>query len=180
MTTLTKRGPKAGRNGDADARANGKHANGGGNGKAAAPPEVPRGGTAAESADWRRFVGRCLEAHHCKVEAAPRGDWEVELSPELQKRWRRQRVRLVFDPARPTVPRGAWFTAPGSGAGRKILEAACAEPLITRRTALVQVPGAPADGIAAVCRVRGLATRRAPGHISRVGTLAETTAVTTC
>jgi hypothetical protein len=63
----------------------------------------------------------------------------------------------VFDPQRPTLPRGAWFTAPGSGAGRKILDAACADPLSTRRTALVQVPGAPQEGIAAVCRVRGLA-----------------------
>ena len=111
--------------------ANGKHANGG-NGKQAEAPVVPRGETAAESPDWRRFVGRWLEAHHCKVEAAPRGDWEVELSPELQRRWRRQRVRLVFDPARPTVPRGAWFTAPGSAGGRRILEAALAEPLCTR------------------------------------------------
>jgi len=30
VTTLTKRAPKAGRNGDAQARANGKHANGAG------------------------------------------------------------------------------------------------------------------------------------------------------
>ena len=56
---------------------------------------VPRGETAAEQPEWRRFVGRWLEAHQCKVEAAPRGDWEVELSAELQKRWRRQRVRPV-------------------------------------------------------------------------------------
>ncbi|HEV2106090.1 MAG TPA: hypothetical protein VGU27_10205, partial [Candidatus Eisenbacteria bacterium] len=91
------------------------------------------------------------------VEAAPRGDWEVELSPALQRRWRRQRVRLVFDPTRPTVPRGAWFTAPGSAAGRRILDAALAEPMFTRRTALAQVPGAPADGLAGVCKARGLA-----------------------
>ena len=45
---------------------------------------------------------------------AARGDWEVELSPGLRHRWRRQRVRLVFDPQRATLPRGAWFTAPGS------------------------------------------------------------------
>lgn len=113
-----------------------------------APPEGPV---------WREFVGRWLTAAGCTITGAARGDWEVALAPPLQKRWRRQRVRLVFDPQRPTLPRGAWFTAPGSSAGRKILEAACAEPLITRRTALVQVPGAPADGIAAVCRVRGLA-----------------------
>jgi len=80
----------------------------------------------------------------------------VELAAPLQKRWRRQRVRLVFDPARPTVPRGAWFTAPGSSAGRRILDAALAEPAFTRRTALAQVPGAPADGLAGVCKVRGL------------------------
>jgi hypothetical protein len=141
-------------------RVNGKHSrtngNGNGNGKAPSLPEVPRGETAAESPDWRRFVGRWLEAHHCRVEAAPRGDWEVELSPELQKRWRRQRVRLVFDPARPTVPRGAWFTAPGSAGGRRILDAALAEPLFTRRTALARVPGAPDDGWTGVCRVRGI------------------------
>jgi hypothetical protein len=105
---------------------------------------------------WREFVGRWLTAAGCTLSDAARGDWEVALAPTLQKRWRRQRVRLVFDPQRPTLPRGAWFTAPGSGAGRKILDAACAEPLITRRTALVQVPGAPADGIAGVCKVRGL------------------------
>lgn len=105
---------------------------------------------------WREFVGRWLAAEGCTLRDAARGDWEVELSPRLGKRWRRQRVRLVFDPQRPTLPRGAWFTAPGSGAGRKILEAALAEPLVTRRTALPRVPGAPDDGIATVCRVRGL------------------------
>ena len=136
------------------ASANGKPSNGAARMPTAAV-NVPKGETAAESPEWRRFVGRWLEAHQCKVEAAPRGDWEVELSPELQKRWRRQRVRLVFDPQRPTVPRGAWFTAPGSAGGRRILEAALAEPLFTRRTALAQVPGAPADGLAGVCRVRG-------------------------
>ena len=49
---------------------------------------------------WRVFVGRWLANAGCTVEDAPRGDWEVDLSPALQKRWRRQRVRLVFDPAR--------------------------------------------------------------------------------
>jgi hypothetical protein len=109
-----------------------------------------------EASSWRDFVGRWLTATGSTLGDAARGDWEVALAPSLQKRWRRQRVRLVFDPQRPTLPRGAWFTAPGSTAGRRILEAACAEPLLTRRTALVQVPGAPAEGIAAVCRVRGL------------------------
>lgn len=118
--------------------------------------EIPRGETAAEQPEWRSFVGRWLETTGCKVDTAPRGDWEVELSPGLQKRWRRQRVRLVFDPARPTVPRGAWFTAPGSTAGRRILEAALAEPMFTRRTALAHVPGAPPTGLATVCKVRGL------------------------
>jgi len=117
---------------------------------------VPRGETAAEQPEWRAFVGRWLEMAHCSVDSAPRGDWEVELSAPLQKRWRRQRVRLVFDPARPTVPRGAWFTAPGSAAGRRILEAALAEPMFTRRTALAQVPGAPPTGLATVCKARGL------------------------
>jgi hypothetical protein len=125
-------------------------------GAAADVPAAPHGETAAESPEWRRFVGRWLEAHECRVEAAPRGDWEVELSPALQKRWRRQRVRLVFDPTRATVPRGGWFIAPGSAGGRRILEAALAEPIFTRRTALAQVPGAPEDGLAGVCRVRGL------------------------
>ena len=117
---------------------------------------IPHGETAAESPEWRAFVGHWLEMSGCKVESAPRGDWEVELCEPLQKRWRRQRVRLVFDPSRSTVPRGAWFTAPGSTAGRRILEAALSAPLFTRRTALAQVPGAPANGIAAVCRARGL------------------------
>jgi hypothetical protein len=109
-----------------------------------------------EAAEWRAFVGHWLEAVGCTVGEAARGDWEVALSPELQRRWRRQRVRLVFDPLRPTLPRGAWFTAPGSSAGRKILDAARAEPLVTRRTALAHVPGAPEDGFASVCKVRGL------------------------
>jgi hypothetical protein len=109
-----------------------------------------------DAAPWRDFVGRWLTAAGCTVSDAARGDWEVALAPALQKRWRRQRVRLVFDPARPTLPRGAWFTAPGSGGGRRILDAAAEEPMVTRRTALVQVPGAPADGLASVCRVRGL------------------------
>lgn len=145
-------------------------ANGKASAKAAAVVQVPHGETAAESPEWRRFVGRWLETHDCKVEQAPRGDWEVELSPELQKRWRRQRVRMVFDPSRPTVPRGAWFIAPGSNAGRRILEAALAEPLFTRRTALARVPGAPDDGFASVCRVRGLTwgpPRLGPVHYER-------------
>src|SRR5262249_11720434 len=78
------------------------------------------------------------------------------LSDSLQRRWRRQRVRLVFDPQRPTLPRGAWFTAPGSTAGRKILEVAREEPVLTRRTALPRLPGAPDDGLASVGKVRGL------------------------
>lgn len=118
----------------------------------AGPPDV----MVPDGRAWREFVGRWLTAAGCTLGDAARGDWEVALAPALQKRWRRQRVRLVFDPQRPTLPRGAWFTAPGSTAGRRILEVACAEPLLTRRTALVQVPGAPAEGIAAVCRVRGL------------------------
>jgi hypothetical protein len=124
----------------------------------------------AESRAWREFVGRWLEATGCRLGEAARGDWEVGLSPVLQRRWRRQRVRLVFDPLRPTLPRGAWFTAPGSTAGRKILEAARDEPVFARRTALAQVPGAPADGLAAVCRVRGLAwgpPRLGPVHYER-------------
>jgi len=117
---------------------------------------IPLGETATEQPEWRTFVGRWLAMSGCKVEPAPHGDWEVELCEALQKRWRRQRVRLVFDPARNTVPRGAWFTAPGSTAGRRILEAALDHPMFTRRTALAQVPGAPPEGIASVCRARGL------------------------
>ena len=109
-----------------------------------------------DGAEWRKFVGHWLEAAECRVGEAARGDWEVGLSPVLQRRWRRQRVRLVFDPLRATLPRGAWFTAPGSGAGRRILEAAREEPVFTRRTALPVVPGAPSDGLASLCRVRGL------------------------
>lgn len=142
----------------------------GANGSAAPRIEVPRGETAAEKPEWRAFVGRWLELHGCRVESAPRGDWEVELAPDLQKRWRRQRVRLVFDPQRPTVPRGAWFIAPGSTGGRRLLDAALAEPVFTRRTALAQVPGAPPDGLATVCRVRGLTwgpPRLGPVHYER-------------
>src|SRR5262249_14185889 len=39
---------------------------------------------------------------------------------------------------------------------RKILDAAREEPLVTHRTALPRLPGAPENGIASVCRVRGL------------------------
>ena len=125
----------------------------GGNGASAA---IQAAAIAAVQSPWRDFVGRWLESAGCQVSDAARGDWEVALSPALQRRWRRQRVRLVFDPLRPTLPRGAWFTAPGSGAGRKILDAAREEPIVVRRTALPQVPGAPEDGLAAVCKVRGL------------------------
>src|SRR5439155_23844950 len=114
----------------------------------------PRQITAAVG-PWRDFVGRWLESTGCQVSDAARGDWEVTLAPALQRRWRRQRVRLVFDPLRPTLPRGAWFTAPGSTAGRKILEAAREEPIVTRRTALPHVPGAPDDGFASGSRTRG-------------------------
>jgi hypothetical protein len=121
-----------------------------------APQAVALGTPPALPPEWRTFLGRWLEAAGCTVKAAARGDWEVELSPALQRRWRRQRVRLVFDPLRATLPRGAWFAAPGSSAGRKILEAALEPALYTRRTALARVPGAPEDGLASVCRVRGL------------------------
>ncbi len=110
----------------------------------------------AERERWRSFIGEWLTATGCTVGEAARGDWEVTLSSDLGRRWRRQRVRLVFDPQRPTLPRGAWFAAPGSTAGRKILEASRLEPVLTRRTALPQVPGAPENGLAAVCKVRGL------------------------
>jgi len=116
-------------------------------------PNVP---PAALPPEWRVFVGHWLEAMGCAVRAAARGDWEVELSPALQRRWRRQRVRLVFDPLRSTLPRGAWFTAPGSTAGRRLLDAAMDQPASTHRTALARVPGAPEDGLASVTRVRGL------------------------
>lgn len=106
--------------------------------------------------EWRTFVGNWLELGGSELGAAARGDWEVNLAAPLQRRWRRQRVRLVFDPQRPTLPRGAWFTAPGSTAGRKILETALDEPVCVQRTALPQVPGAPESGIASVCKVRGL------------------------
>jgi len=106
--------------------------------------------------EWRTFVGHWLESGGSELGAAARGDWEVNLSAGLQRRWRRQRVRLVFDPQRPTLPRGAWFTAPGSSAGRKILETALDEPVCVQRTALPQVPGAPENGLASVCKVRGL------------------------
>ena len=150
--------------------ARGKAAHPPAHGKPSAAVNIPRGETAAESPEWRRFVGSWLETHQCKVAAAPRGDWEVELSADLQKRWRRQRVRLVFDPTRPTVPRGAWFIAPGSTGGRRILEAALGEPIFTRRTALAQVPGAPPDGIAGVCHQRGFTwgtPRLGPVHYER-------------
>jgi len=112
------------------------------------PPELPP--------EWRTFVGRWFESMGCRVEDAARGDWEVELSTWLQRKWRRQRVRLVFDPLRPTLTRGAWYAAPGSAAGRKILGAALEEPMCARRTALAHVPGAPESGLAGLCKVRGL------------------------
>jgi hypothetical protein len=128
------------------------------------------GRPASPGGSWRDFVGRWLEVSGSGIADAARGDWEVALSPALQKRWRRQRVRLVFDPLRPTLPRGAWFSAPGSSAGRKMLDAAREEPIVTRRTALAQVPGAPETGLASVCRVRGLtwgAPRLGPVHYER-------------
>src|SRR5262249_10448290 len=118
--------------------------------------EVPAGVPVLLPPEWRAFVGRWLESVGCVMEDAARGDWEVELSPWLQRKWRRQRVRLVFDPQRATLPKGAWYTAPRSAAGRQILVAALEEPLCARRTALAHVPGAPASGMSEVCRVRGL------------------------
>jgi hypothetical protein len=119
---------------------------------------------------WRPFVGHWLETEGCSISPAARGDWEVDLSPDLRKRWRRQRVRMVFDPLRATLPRGAWFTAPGSTAGRRVLDHALDHPLVTHRTALAQVPGAPEEGIASVCRVRSLTwgpARLGPVHYER-------------
>ena len=123
----------------------------------AVPGPIHPGAAAAVLPDgWREFVGGWLGMAGCTLQPAARGDWEVELSAALQKRWRRQRVRLVFDPQRATLPRGAWFMAPGSGAGRKLLEGAVENPVFTRLTALAHVPGAPESGLASVCRVKGL------------------------
>ncbi len=107
-------------------------------------------------AEWRPFVRQWLEHSGCQLSPAARGDWEVTLSPGLARRWRRRRVRLVFDPSRPSLPRGAWFSAPGSAAGQRLLEAAREESCLSRRTALPKVPGAPPEGFASVCRLRGL------------------------
>jgi hypothetical protein len=148
MKSATRKAPAAGRAAPA-----------GTNGKAAAAAEPALAGHAPLPQlpeAWRPFVGRWFAGEGCQVSPAARGDWEIELSESLRKRWRRQRVRLVFDPLRATLPRGAWFTAPGSGAGRRVLDLALARPLVTHRTALAQVPGAPEAGLAAVCRVRGL------------------------
>ena len=124
---------------------------------AAAPAErTPGAAPVALPSGWREFVGHWLAAESCVIHDAARGDWEVALGPALAKRWRRQRVRLVFDPLRATLPRGAWFTAPGSNAGRKLLEAALEAPAHTCRTALAHIPAAPEAGLASVCRVRGL------------------------
>jgi hypothetical protein len=101
-------------------------------------------------------VGQWLREAGCDVSPAARGDWEVTLSPDLAQRWRRRRVRLVFDPQRPTLPRGSWFCAPGSPGGQKLIEVARARPVVARRTALPRIPGAPSEGFGAVCRVRGL------------------------
>ncbi|HEY6867543.1 MAG TPA: hypothetical protein VI792_09810 [Candidatus Eisenbacteria bacterium] len=133
-----------------------RSANGKPRGALAPAAGVPHGAQPVLPPGWREFVGQWLRAAGCDLQDAARGDWEVELGEELKRRWRRQRVRLVFDPLRPTLPRGAWFTAPGSSAGRRILEAALEAPLVTRRTALARVPGVGDDGLAAVCRVRGL------------------------
>lgn len=121
------------------------------------PPPIPSLalGTVI-SPEWREFVRGWLEDGGATISDAARGDWEVALPVALQKRWRRQRVRLVFDPLRATLPRGAWFAAPGSAAGQKVLAAAREEPVIAHRTALARLPGAPEEGIAAVCKVRGL------------------------
>ena len=66
--------------------------------------------------------------------------------PAAAKRQRRQRVRLCSIAAT-TVPRGAWFTAPGSAAGKDL---ECARRRSSHTTALAQVP-APEANIAAVC-----------------------------
>ncbi len=119
-------------------------------------PTLPGAAAVALPEGWREFVGGWLGQSGCTLQPAARGDWEVDLSPGLQRRWRRQRVRLVFDPQRPTLPRGAWFMAPGSAAGRKLLDGAVESPVFTRFTALAHVPGAPESGLASVCRVKGL------------------------
>jgi len=164
---VTPKSPAAPRR--AETRRRGAHA-GGKRGAVAIQPTNAAAVLPALSPEWRAFVGRWLEASGCTRRDAARGDWEIELSPALRRRWRRQRVRLVFDPQRATLPRGAWFTAPGSGAGRRILEAALETPVISRRTALAQVPGAPDDGLASVCKVRGLSwgpPRLGPVHYQR-------------
>ncbi|HTO91182.1 MAG TPA: hypothetical protein VMJ70_08640 [Candidatus Sulfotelmatobacter sp.] len=157
MTTTLEPPARRRRNAKPAPKVSGLAAPAGANGEAARVSEaLAAAATIGPPEGWRDFVGRWLESVGCAVSDAARGDWEVELSPWLQRKWRRHRVRMVFDAQRPTLPRGAWYTAPGSLGGRKLLEAALEEPLCTRRTALARVPGAPETGIATVCRVRGL------------------------
>jgi len=66
----------------------------------APPPVLPP--------EWRSFVGRWFESVGCQVEDAARAIGRSSWSPWLQRKWRRQRVRLVFDPRRATLPKGAW------------------------------------------------------------------------
>lgn len=156
MATTIKVSERGARRAPVDAASARRSRNGAAPAPGPTPAGGPRGATPVLPPEWRELVGCWLESAGCVLHEAARGDWEVELGAALKRRWRRQRVRLVFDPLRATLPRGAWFTAPGSVGGRKILEAALEEPLVTRRTALAHVPGVGDDGLAAVCRVRGL------------------------
>jgi hypothetical protein len=81
---------------------------------------------------FEAFALDFLAARGAAIEKKGELDWEATLPTDLQKKWRRQAYRLVFDPDRGTLPRNGAFAAPGSIAGLRLLEAARGEGHVAR------------------------------------------------
>ena len=97
----------------------------GGERRAITAPAPAVGAHALDADVARRSSVAGSTAAGARVSDAARGDWEVELSPALQRRWRRQRVRLVFDPQRAdAAARRVVHRARAAAPAGKILEAA--------------------------------------------------------
>ena len=109
---------------------------------AASAASGPRPETAFE-----RFVLDFICARGGAVTALENGDYDATFDPELGKRLRRTRARLVFDPDRAILPRGGLFAAPGSRLGLALLDLGRGHGHVAR-THMAEVPGVDVEALA--------------------------------
>ncbi|MGH7726349.1 MAG: hypothetical protein ACREOU_13055 [Candidatus Eiseniibacteriota bacterium] len=108
------------------------------------PPPMP---SSDELQPFEQFAVDFLRARGAAVLARGPLEWEATLPADLARKWRRPQLRLVFDPERTTLSRGAQFAAPGSLIGLKLLKEARESGHLARFHAPVR-PGVDARALA--------------------------------